>query len=255
MKIEKIKKLGSSYKIILDNGQIIDTFSEVILNNNLLYNKEIDKTLIDKINSDNLYYNVYNEIVKKINRHLKSKYEVKEYLKKTDISKENSEKMIKELEQNSFIDDERYARAYISDKMNLTMDGPIKILKALDKLEIDFNMANKILKEVPQEIIDERIDKIVTKRIKNNKMYSAYMLQQKTIQYLIKLGYTRTDIDKHLYKITTDKKLMEKSMDKVFKKLSERFSGENLKINLKNKLYQRGFKVDDINEYLNKKQF
>ena len=42
MKINKIKKNGKKYKIILDNGLEIKTFDDVIINNNLLYNKIID---------------------------------------------------------------------------------------------------------------------------------------------------------------------------------------------------------------------
>ena len=35
MKITKISKTGSKYKITLDSGEVIDTYDDVILNNNL----------------------------------------------------------------------------------------------------------------------------------------------------------------------------------------------------------------------------
>ena len=44
MKIEKIKKAGSKYKITLDNGVIIDTFE-----NNLLFDKAIDNEFLIKL--------------------------------------------------------------------------------------------------------------------------------------------------------------------------------------------------------------
>ncbi|MCI9585330.1 MAG: hypothetical protein HFH45_01685, partial [Bacilli bacterium] len=52
MKIEKIKKTGSKYKITLDNGEVINTYDDVILENNLLYDKNIDSDLFNKINND-----------------------------------------------------------------------------------------------------------------------------------------------------------------------------------------------------------
>ena len=63
MKINKIKKNGKKYKIILDNGLEIKTFDDVIINNNLLYNKIIDDELLDKINKENEYYDVYNKVI------------------------------------------------------------------------------------------------------------------------------------------------------------------------------------------------
>ena len=48
MKIEKIQKLkNNKYKIKLDSGDIINTYDDVILNNSLLFNKEIDLELLN----------------------------------------------------------------------------------------------------------------------------------------------------------------------------------------------------------------
>ena len=54
MKIEKIKKTKSGkYILELDNNEKITTYDEVILNNNLLFNKEIDCNLFNKIDKEN----------------------------------------------------------------------------------------------------------------------------------------------------------------------------------------------------------
>ena len=50
MKINKYEHTGiDKYRIYLDNGEIIDTYNDVILENNLLLKKEIDETLYQKI--------------------------------------------------------------------------------------------------------------------------------------------------------------------------------------------------------------
>ena len=83
MKIEKIQKLkNNKYKIKLDSGDIINTYDDVILNNSLLFNKEIDLELLNKINNETLYYDCYNKTLKFIDKKLRSEKEVKEYLKK-----------------------------------------------------------------------------------------------------------------------------------------------------------------------------
>ena len=40
MNIEKIKKVGKKYKILLENGDEIKTYDDVIINYGLLYKKE-----------------------------------------------------------------------------------------------------------------------------------------------------------------------------------------------------------------------
>ena len=50
MNIEKYKKLSNGkYRVMLDNGTIMDIYEDVIVKNNLLYKKEIDVSLLDKL--------------------------------------------------------------------------------------------------------------------------------------------------------------------------------------------------------------
>ena len=43
MKIEKYEKIGTlKYRLYLDNGEVIDTYDDVILENELLLKKELD---------------------------------------------------------------------------------------------------------------------------------------------------------------------------------------------------------------------
>ena len=55
MKIKNIKKVGAKYKIFLDNDEVITTNDQVIINNNLLYDKKINKKELDKIKEETVY--------------------------------------------------------------------------------------------------------------------------------------------------------------------------------------------------------
>lgn len=88
MKIEKYKKIKEDlYRVLLDNGEIIDIYEDVILANNLLYKSEIDQSLLDKINIENNYQLAYNISVKYIMIRLRSINEIKVYLTKKVIVK------------------------------------------------------------------------------------------------------------------------------------------------------------------------
>ena len=87
MKIEKIKKMkNGKYKLSLDNKTNIITYDNVILDNNLLFNKEIDNEKLNQLIIDNNYYDIYNKVVKYISIRMRSKLEIENYLDKLGIT-------------------------------------------------------------------------------------------------------------------------------------------------------------------------
>lgn len=255
MKIQKISKTGSKYRITLDNGEIIDTYDDVILENRLLFDKTVDRDIIEKITKDTVYYDIYKKVLNLINRRLRSEKEVWDYLNKTEILDEDKEKIIYNLKIIGYVNDYNFARAYTNDKMNLTMDGPYKIARELEEHNIDSCVVNQMIESYPKELIDEHIVKIITKRVKANKRYTGYALKHRIISYLSKLGYSRSDIDEHLDIVEYDTALLEREMERFYKKYRQKFEGEELYLKLKSKLMERGFRSSDVNSYLKKKQF
>ena len=81
MKITKYERLrNGKYKVYLDNDDIITLYEDVILNNNLLLNKNIGD--IDSILNDNNEYDVYNKSIKYISTKMRSKKDINTYLSK-----------------------------------------------------------------------------------------------------------------------------------------------------------------------------
>lgn len=252
MKIEKIQKKGMKYKIILDNGEIINTFDDVILENNLLFDKYIDSDLLNKINTDTIYYESYHKALKMIERRLRSETEIRKYLDKNSISDGDKEKIIETLKRIGLIDDLRFAKAYTNDKINLSLDGPLKIARSLEEHKIDKNIINEVIGNIDEDIVKEHLEKIVLKKVKANTKYSEFILKQKLMVYLINLGYAREDINESLTNIHLSSDLVNKEMEKIYNKLSKKYKDEELIYKFKNKLYNKGFKTDDINNFIEK---
>lgn len=250
MKIVKIKKAGSKYKITLDNGDIITTYDNVILKNNLLYSKSIDEKLLDKINNDNIYYQSYNKIVDMIARRLRSKYEIKQYLIKNKVLEKDINKIIAELEKIGLVNDYNYALAYTNDKMNLSLDGPYKIKKHLQQHKIDSEIINDIISKIDQNKVNEHLNKIILKKINTNIKVSEYVFKQKLKNYLLNQGYSLVDIEKNLEKINIKPK--EDEMKKIYNKLSKKYKDDKLLYNLKAKLYNKGYTQEEINNFIEK---
>lgn len=195
MKIEKYKKIKEDlYRVLLDNGEIIDIYEDVILANNLLYKSEIEQNLLDKINIENNYQLAYNISVKYIMVRLRSINEIKVYLTKKGYSKDVIDKVIEKLIKNKLLDDEIFTKAYINDKLNFTNVGKYKLISELTtKMKVDNSVVYNVL-ESYKEVWNDRIEKLINKYLKSNKKYRGNTLKNKLYIYLVNLGYDKDKV-------------------------------------------------------------
>lgn len=252
LKIKSIKKTGMKYKIILDNDEIITTNDQVIINHNLLYKPKLTQKLLNKIKEDTNYYDNYNKILKMINRKIRSEHEIRETLKKNEVSKNDIDQIVTTLKNIGLLNDAEFATAYTNDRINLSLDGPYKIKKDLENNHIDDIYINNALEKFDQPLIDQRLEKIIIKKMKNNTKDTDYIFKQKTSLYLLNLGYSKEDINNHLLNIKIDNSHLEKEMEKIYNKLKNKYDGYILKNKLKQKLFSKGFTSEEINEFIEK---
>ena len=255
MKIEKIKKVDKNkYQLQLSNDEAIITYDEVILKNNLLFKPQIDSNLLNQINIDTRYYDIYNRVIKLISTRLRSKKEIKEYLNKLNISIEDQEKIINQLTKIGLINDINFTKAYINDRTYLSNDGPNKIKKDLEEHDIDINIIEEEITNINQEIIYEKLKKLINKKIKNNRKYSIYQLKQKIVLDLINLGYDKDMILGCLNNQKLDNNdILEKQYNKLYTKFSKKYTGNELYKRIKQSLYQKGFNIEEINNLIEQK--
>ena len=168
-----------------------------------------------------------------------------------NMIKNNNQKFIKKLKEINMINDENYAKAYISDRIFLSTDGPNKIKQELFNYGIDEKIIEENINKIDKETIYNKCKKIIDKKIKSNTKYSNYMLNQKIISDLVNKGYDMALIKQILENEVFDNNLViEKEFKKIYNKLSKKFDGSELYYNLKNKLYQKGFTKEEIEEYI-----
>ena len=249
MEIKNIKKLKSGkYKIEIDDTKIT-TYDEVIINNNLLYKKNIDNKLLENINIETSYYDIYNKVIKYISIKLRSKKEILEYLNKNKVEENDKNKIIKDLTNAGLLNDENFAKAFISDKIYLSNDGRLKIKKELLEHNINEDIIDKYLYSYEESIFEEKLSKLMTKKIKTSK-YNGYLLKQKLFYEFNNLGY-ENDIITKVYNSIDINSNIDEYFEKYYKSLSKKYSGNDLINKLKNKLYSRGYSIEEINEKIN----
>ena len=252
MEIKSYKKISNNkYKVKLDD-KFINLNEETIIKNNMLFKKNIDGNSINKIIEDDKFYSMYNKCVKYISIRVRSLYEIKKYLDKNNCK--NSEEIIKKLEDNNLINDEIFVQLYINDKLVLSNSGPYKIKKELLNHKIDIGLIDKHLDKVDSSIFSDKINKIVSKCVKNNTKYSSSILKNKLNIYLINNGYDSNMFLSELNNIKINNNLsIKKEFDKLKNKYNKKYDNIN-KVNfyVKNSLFKKGYSKDEIENVINK---
>ena len=137
MEIRKFKKVGKNkYKILFDTEELT-LYEDIILKYELLIKKEISLDDLDKIIKDNNDYDAYNMALNYIEVKMRNRKELYLYLSKKGFEKSLINETISKIEKLGLLDNKAYIKAYINDKVNLTLDGPYKIKKSL--IDLDFN--------------------------------------------------------------------------------------------------------------------
>ncbi len=255
MNINKIKKMsGNKYKIYIDDD-IFDTYDDVIIENNLLYKKNIDKELYNKILLETNFYNVYYKTVKYIMKKRRSEKEVIIYLNKFDIAEFDKNKIIDKLKSINLINDKEYCKAYINDRLYIYKEGINKIRKDLIKQNIDINIIESELKNIDTVFVKEKLKKIVLKKINSNNKYSNQYLRQKIINEMTNMGYEKeTIIDILNENIKDDNEILKNEFNKIYNKLKQKYNGFDLENKVRQKLLIKGFKLECVNSLLEEKK-
>lgn len=252
LRITKIKKMKSGkYKIELDKKEQVTTYDEVILKNNLLFQKEIDAEMQNQIHKDTADYDGYYKALKYIAVRMRSEKELSIYLEKKEIPKDERDNIIDKLKRNGFLNDRQFAVSFIADKVHLSNMGPYQIRRELEYHNIDEETITEELSKYEDSVFEEKLKKLIQKKVSLDHKHSTYQLQQKLLQDFTNMGYEKAQINAVLETIDyCDQDTLEKEFRLLYRKLSKKYEKESLKQQLKNKLYQKGFSLSDIEEKL-----
>lgn len=195
MKIEKYELTKKNiYNVYLSNGEVLELNGKVITNNELLIKKDIDNELYDKLKRDNTICILVDTSVKYIDRRLRSINELRDYLKNKEEDTIIIEEVIDKLIDYKYLDDDRFTKAFIKDKLNFTNWGDYKIKNELKRLGVNEEIIYNNISNIDDNIYYERINKIIDKDISINKKYSGIKLKNKIYNHLLTLGYSKEKV-------------------------------------------------------------
>ena len=195
MRIEKYELTKKNiYNVYLSNGEVLELNGKVITDNELLIKKDIDNELYDKLKRDNTICILVDTSVKYIDRRLRSINELRDYLKNKEEDTIIIEEVIDKLIDYKYLDDDRFTKAFIKDKLNFTNWGDYKIKNELKRLGVNEEIIYNNMTSIGDNIYYERINKIIYKYISTNKKYSGIKLKNKIYNHLLTLGYSKEKV-------------------------------------------------------------
>jgi regulatory protein len=249
MKIEKFKKLRDNrYKVILNNKTEVVLYDDIILKYNILLTKEISE--LDKILKENTKLECYYKAIKYLSNKSRCKKEVINYLKRFNYDMEDINNTIKTLEEKNYLNEESYITAFINDQVNLSSNGPEKIKNKLVNLGFSLDQITPVLDNIDNNIWLEKLEKIITKKVKSNNKDSERKLKERILYSCLNDGFSKSDITSILnnIEIPKNKELILKETEKTYKKLIKKYQDSELYYQLKGKLLSKGFDSQDIEE-------
>lgn len=185
---------NNEYNVYLSNGEVLVLDAKIITDNELLLKKEIDINLYKKLTKENNIYKIYMSGIKYISVRLRSVKEIKEYFTRRKYDIDESNIAISKLIENGYLDDEKFAKAYIKDKIKLTNHGDYKIRQDLLNLGVSENIIEENMGNIDDSIFDDKIKKIIEKDIKTNKKYTGIKLKNKIYNHLLTGGYSKEKV-------------------------------------------------------------
>ncbi len=248
MKILKYKKKrNGQYELQLESGEELILYEEVILKFELLLKKKIEQSEKEKVLLCNQEYDVYYVALKALKNRFRSVKDLKELLLKKEYPVEYVEKAIDKLLKQGYLNDQSFAKAYINNQMITSSKGPRKIEKELLDKGVQSDIIFKELEVFTKEEQISKIKKIATRLIKSNRSRGGAVLRRKITHDIQMAGYDVSLINSVLstMEFGDTKDIAKKEYDKLYRRLSRKYSGRELDYKIKEKLYQKGLYYED----------
>lgn len=128
-------------------------------------------------------------------------FDIRQKLKRLNIDDEITEQIINTLKKNNFIDNARYTRSYINDKLRFSKWGKTKIVYALRAKRIESDIIENSFSEFDDELLTKELRPLLIRKMKSVKGTDDYEKRNKVIRYGLGRGFAMDDIISCLDKI------------------------------------------------------
>lgn len=135
-------------------------------------------------------------------------WEMTEKMRRWELSDEAQARIMERLVKERYVDDERFARAFVKDKVRYNKWGRRKVEQALWAKHIDEAIRQQVLDEVDDGEYIRVLRPLLQQKRKTTKANSDYELNGKLIRFAMSRGFTM-DIIKQCINVDDEDEFME----------------------------------------------
>lgn len=117
-------------------------------------------------------------------------YDMLEKMRRWEMSDEAQARVMQRLISERYVDDERYARAFVKDKIRYNKWGRRKVEQALWQKHIDKNIQQQVLNDVDDQEYLDVLRPLLKQKRKSTKAASDYEMNQKLVRLALSRGFT-----------------------------------------------------------------
>ena len=117
-------------------------------------------------------------------------WEMIEKMRRWEMSEEEQARVMQRLVSERYVDDERYARAFVKDKVRYNKWGRRKVEQALWQKHIDEDIRRRVLDEIDDDEYLDVLRPLLKQKRRSTKASSDYELNQKLMRFALGRGFT-----------------------------------------------------------------
>ena len=117
-------------------------------------------------------------------------WEMQEKMRRWELPEEEQAHVMQRLVSERYVDDERYARAFVKDKVRYNKWGRRKVEQALWQKHIDEDIRQRVLNEVDDSEYLAILKPLLQQKRRSTKAANDYELNQKLVRFAVSRGFT-----------------------------------------------------------------
>lgn len=196
----KIIQKGYNYQVIFDNDLKLELSLDQLVEFRISLDKKFSELEIKNLIEESKILFWYNKTIKFISRKLRTKKEILDYLKNTNLDEIQISNILNKLTKNNYINDLLYSKYFLEECMN-KLKGKVYFVYILKNKGISDFIINEVVDSFDEEIVIDRLVIKFQKYQQSIKEYSKSIQIQKIKNNLLRSGFTSNTIEKVIGKI------------------------------------------------------
>lgn len=164
MIISNISFEKKKFHVSFDNGEEIKISEDTLVNFGLYKGQEVEEEFVENLKFEDEKSEALLLSYKFLQRN-KTKHQLVDYLYKNKIQRDIIDLVLPILEEKNYLNDEDYARRYLSDALNIKKYGKIKTRYMLMSKGIDKKIIEKVMEDYDYELEYMNALELIEKRI------------------------------------------------------------------------------------------